>query len=189
MKRYFIYKYTFPNNKVYVGQTYERSGRYGTLWGYKTQVVGRAMLKYPNYKKEILCYCCEGLVDYIESYFIQKYQSNDPKYGYNCESGGNENKHLSEETRKKISESHKGIKYQDEIKKKMSEAHKGKHLSEETLIKKSKPVICEELNKEFFGISEAARQLGISQSSITKCCKGIYKTTGGYHWRYKEGDQ
>ena len=40
-------------------------------------------------------------------------------------------KHHSEETRKKLSEAHKGKKMSEESKKKMSAAKKGKHLSEE----------------------------------------------------------
>ena len=40
-------------------------------------------------------------------------------------------KHHSEETRQKLSESHKGKHHSEESRKKMSEAHKGKHLSEE----------------------------------------------------------
>ena len=30
------------------------------------------------------------------------------------------------------------------------------------------------------------RELGIWGSNITKCCKGGYKSTGGYIWKYKE---
>ena len=50
----------------------------------------------------------------------------------------------------------------------------------------SVPVYCEELNREFYGAHEAARQLGLNQTNITQCCKGNQKTTGGYHFRYKE---
>lgn len=50
----------------------------------------------------------------------------------------------------------------------------------------SKPVFCVELNKTFDGARIAARELGLDQSHITKCCKGKQKTTGGYHWRYQE---
>ena len=44
----------------------------------------------------------------------------------------NKGKKLSEETKKKLSETHKGKKLSEEARKKMSEAHKGKHHSEET---------------------------------------------------------
>ena len=52
--------------------------------------------------------------------------------------------------------------------------------------KLSKPVYCEELDRVFDGARQAARELGLHNSGIISCCKGKYKTTGGYHWRYAE---
>ena len=49
-----------------------------------------------------------------------------------------------------------------------------------------KPVYCEELNKTFDGVHAAARELGLDNSNIIKCCKRTRKTCGGYHWRYQE---
>ena len=49
------------------------------------------------------------------------------------------------------------------------------------------PVYCFELDKTFYGAMEAARELGLNNSSISKACKGKQKTTGGYHWCYKTG--
>lgn len=44
-------------------------------------------------------------------------------------------------------------------------------------------------SKQFYGISECARQLGLFQSNITKVLKGKYKQTGGYTFKYlNEGD-
>ena len=48
----------------------------------------------------------------------------------------------------------------------------------------SKPVRCIELNTIFPSIAEAARCLNIDSSSITKVCRGKYKTCGGDHWEY-----
>ena len=53
--------------------------------------------------------------------------------------------------------------------------------------KHSIPVYCFELDKTFYGAMEAGRELGIDNSSISKCCKGQLKTAGGYHWRFKTG--
>ena len=39
--------------------------------------------------------------------------------------------------------------------------------------------------KEWPSLSEACRQLGISQSNICHCLKGSYKSAGGFVWRYK----
>ena len=49
----------------------------------------------------------------------------------------------------------------------------------------SKPVFCVELNKTFDGVRAAARELGLDQSRIGKCCTGKQKTTGGFHFRYQ----
>ena len=35
------------------------------------------------------------------------------------------------------------------------------------------------------GIREAERYTGIPHSNISNCCKGIYKTAGGYKWKMK----
>ena len=43
------------------------------------------------------------------------------------------------------------------------------------------------LIKEWPSLSEAYRQLEISQSSICKCLKGHRKSAGGYIWRYAHG--
>ena len=56
--------------------------------------------------------------------------------------------------------------------------------------KLSKPVIG--INKvsglilEFPSAREAERMTGINNSSITKCCKGKRKSTGGYVWYYAD---
>ena len=51
---------------------------------------------------------------------------------------------------------------------------------------RSKPVYCVELDQVFDGANEAARELGLYQGNITRCCQGSYKTTGGYHFKYAE---
>ena len=42
-----------------------------------------------------------------------------------------------------------------------------------------------ELLKTFPSTMEAERVTGISRSHISKCCKGKYKSTGGYIWKYQ----
>lgn len=49
---------------------------------------------------------------------------------------------------------------------------------------KSRKVICVETNIIYPSSMEAQRQTGISQSNIISCCKGKYKSAGGYHWKY-----
>lgn len=49
---------------------------------------------------------------------------------------------------------------------------------------RKKPVLCIELNKEFDSATDAAIQLNLHKTHISKCCLGQQKTTGGYHWRF-----
>lgn len=58
------------------------------------------------------------------------------------------------------------------------QAHLGK------LNTNSKPVICVETNQFFWSMGEAKRVTGCDDTTITRCCRGIKKTCGGYHWRY-----
>ncbi len=161
---YFIYKYTFPNGKVYIGQTYKGSGRYGTTWGYKTQLVYRAMLKYKDFEKEILEYCDENNVDERESFYIKEYDSMNPEKGYNRDTGGNENKVFSAETRKLISEAHDG-----------------------------QPILQFDLEgnllAEWEYIQLAAEALELDSTNISACLHGKTGQCGGYQWKFKDDPQ
>lgn len=51
----------------------------------------------------------------------------------------------------------------------------------------SKPVYCVELDRVWASQRKAALELGLDCKNISKCCLGIYKTSGGYHWRFYNG--
>lgn len=109
---------------------------------------------------------------------------------------------MTEETRKKMSDSHKGKKHSEETKRKIGDAQRGekshmygKHQSEEwkmkILLSHRKPV--EQWSKDgttliarYESIAEAARQTGVDAGNISRCCLGKYKTAGGYRWRYSK---
>lgn len=108
-------------------------------------------------------------------------------------------KHLPEETKQKIREAQKGEKSHnwgkqrtDEEKQKISQRLKGHPVSKETREKISKahsmPVRCIETGIVYYGISEAARQLGGSSGNLVAHLKGRQKTFCGYHWEYVEGE-
>ena len=59
----------------------------------------------------------------------------------------------------------------------------GKH-NEKVSKSHCKKVYCVELDKVFDSANQAATKLNLFDSNIAKCCKGKYKTTGGYHWKY-----
>ena len=55
--------------------------------------------------------------------------------------------------------------------------------------KGNKTVLQYDLNgvfiEEYISIAQAKRETGVSNSVISKCCKGEYKTAGSYIWKYK----
>lgn len=148
---YCVYVHTSPNGKKYVGQTgtnpKNRWGKDGNKYLFKknnkyTQpAFAHAILKYGwnNFDHEIIANnLTKEEADNFEKLLIKKLNTMNPKYGYNCTEGGGGCR-PSEETRMKMSESHKGMKRTEETKKKISESLKeennylyGKHLDEET---------------------------------------------------------
>lgn len=82
----------------------------------------------------------------------------------------------------------KGIHLSEEHKKKISESKKGKKLTEEHKKKLSKPVnqytMDGTLLATYPSIIEAERVTGVCNGHIGKCCKGIYKQSGGFIWKY-----
>ena len=143
---YKIYKYTFPNGKIYVGKTKtnieQRAGSNGCRYGDNT-LVGRAIRKYGwiNVKKEILLdNLSESEANKKEREIIRELDANNRLCGYNLTKGGDGgtvvHRVVSKETREKIgrknSVSLKGRKLPDEVKAKISKANMGHEVSEET---------------------------------------------------------
>lgn len=84
-------------------------------------------------------------LDSKEDYYITLLDTMNSKKGYNKKSGGTNGNVLSEESRRKLSKSllgnipwNKGKHLSDEHRRKVSESHKGMHPSKETCIKMSK---------------------------------------------------
>ena len=50
----------------------------------------------------------------------------------------------------------------------------------------TRKVYCVELDKTFDSQTIAAKEIGVSPSRISECCRGITKTSGGYHWQFVE---
>ena len=80
-------------------------------------------------------------------------------------------KKLPEETKRKLSESLSG----------KNNPMYGKYGSNNP---NAKNVYCVELNKTWKCIKECAEELGLHDSNITMCCKGVIKTTGKMHFKY-----
>lgn len=141
-------------------------------------------------------------LDWFEQFYIRKYNSY--KNGYNLTKGGGgcrgykmsetnikllreryKNSGLSkyahkkgdvvsEETRKKISNTMKGKPKTIEHKTKVAEAN----------AKYKKPIFCVENNTIYASVYDAAKELNLQFGNIWSVCNGRRKTTGGYHFKY-----
>lgn len=100
----------------------------------------------------------------------------------------------STNTKRKMSESHKGRYFSDEVRRKISESLKGKVVSRSTRLKMSRPVkmirICDGCEMTFQSLRDAEIWLRdnnfplASQANITRCCRGRRKSTYGARWEY-----
>lgn len=124
------------NGKTYVGQ--RKSSKECHLDSYmgSGKLLKKAKQKYgiENFEKFLIQYCySKEETDKAERFWIAEYRCRG-KAEYNIANGGEgaSGVHHSEETRRKISEVHKGKKVSEETRRKMSEAAKGRVFSEET---------------------------------------------------------
>ena len=183
---YCVYKHTSPSEKVYIGITSNSiNRRWQNGCGYKRQgYFYRAIEKYgwDNFRHEILFKnLTKEEAEQKEVELIEYYKSNQREYGYNIATGGlvNSGYSLSEETKRKISNAHKGKKLSEEQREKMRVPHK---LNDA----KSKPVLCIETNTVYKSSMDAQRMTGIDNSKINAVCnhKPHRKTAGGFHWEF-----
>ena len=119
--RHCIYKLTFPNEKVYVGQTKNFKKR---MQQHKNKAFNKKSDGYNNYlycairkygwdniKKEEVFSCNENLVDLFETEYIKFCKSTQKKFGYNLDSGGSVNKIMSKSSRLKMRNKKLGTKW------------------------------------------------------------------------------
>lgn len=204
------------NHKKYIGQScniYSRwyNHKYCLINGiHENQYLQNAWNKYgqDNFKFYILILCDEKDIDFNEVYYISKYKTTDRNFGYNLDSGGNKNKHHSEETKLKISNSNKGKIKSEETIKKISQNRKGKMVGENhpfygrklpvDLVEKlrqcamlrcgdkawqAKMVICINNNEIFKTIKEAGEKYskyGCDENNIGKCCRNERRYCGKF---------
>ena len=174
-----IYRFTFPNGKVYIGQTINPVARKNQHLNEKTGARNvafwRAFKKYGSYQYDVLESInddtkeglCERL-NALEQQYISEYNSTNPQFGYNLTSGG------------------KVFVVNDEGRKHMSEARTDKL-----------PVLQYDLNGDFVAEYEstiaAAKAIGSRAGSVWSCCLGIAtgkrakkaQVVKGYTFRFK----
>lgn len=213
-KKYFGITCRKPEHRWNNGKGYAHSAHFQSAIDKYGWDAFRHEILYTGLTKEKACE--------IEAELIAKHKTNNRDFGYNSSVGGElsalgyrwdeprfgkENpmygKKQTEETRRKISSSHKGILHTEETKKKLSEIRKGNKLSDEHKRKlseanKGKPgahkkaVICIETGIEYESVCEASRVTGIDRSAINLNALGKKYPSAGklpdgtkLHWKYK----
>lgn len=168
-KLFTVYLHISPSWKYYVGITSAKNvenrwGKNGN--GYKTQYFKRAIDKY-GWDKFIHIIVRNNLnkedATNLEKLLIEQLKSNESTYGYNISNGGEATFlgfHHTEENKSKIAQ-----RFAEEV---------------------DQYNLNGELIKSWKSMRDVERELNISASSIAKCCKGIYKTSKGFVWRYNK---
>lgn len=134
MNNYLIYKFTSPSGKSYIGQTNRLKRRIVEHQSIRSECSGlsRAIQKYgwDNFIIEIIA---DNLsledANILEVYYINEHNTLSP-YGYNLKNGGL-NYSILPETKLKMSQSHKGIKFTDDHKQNISNSLKGRIFTDE----------------------------------------------------------
>lgn len=179
----YIYKLTNKlNNKVYIGQTLKDLNK--RLLAHKNSPnfkhtkdypIARAIKKYgwDNFDKELIDIASSvEELNQKELGYIQKYNSLiEGGWGYNVKGGGDSIGSHSEETKRKIGESQKGV---------LNHAY-GKTGK---LSPTSKPIICLTNNQIYESAMECSKILDLNFSHISAVCRGTRGSTGGLVFRW-----
>ena len=223
-----VYEHITPSGKRYIGITSKKpEKRWSNGRGYRKETpFGKAIEKYKweNIQHNILFNdLTEKEAKWLENYLICYYWTfvgfKDSK-GYNCTLGGegtlghivNEEARTrmseerkgkpgrphTEEEKRKISESHKGIHPTKEARTRMSEAQKGKHHTPETRKKMSEAHKGKHNSKEHNRkISESKKgdknyiygkhHTPETRKKMSEVKKGITSNTKGKHWKLIDG--
>lgn len=163
-----------------------------------------------NFSYNIIEECESVNLNDREKYWVSYLDSSNPLYGYNKTKGG-DGLIATNEIKAKISKSLIGKKHSIERRLNQSISHKGKKLSEKTKLNQSisqrkrysknceidKLRIAMSKNSilqldnggniigEFLSIREAERETGVHSSTISRVCRNLRKSAGGFIWKFK----
>lgn len=176
--KYYVYMHVSPSGKRYIGITQNYLKRWRNGLGYwNNKYFYNAIQKYgwDNFEHIIIA---ENLTlhdaEKMEIELIAKYKTTDGAFGYNHAKGGKVNRgyKLSEETRKKLSESHRGL----------TSGFKGKSLSKE-----QKEKISNLLKGKYTGENSywyGKHRSEETKEKIKKANLGISRNVGGENYWY-----
>lgn len=185
-RNYCVYIHTTPSGKVYIGITGQDPiirWHYGN--GYRhNDYFFKAIQKYgwENIKHEILFTdLIKEEAEQKEIELIKQYKSNERKFGYNIESGGNATGKISEQSKEKMRIAKLGKKLSEETKRKLSVIRKGRKLSQYNLQRLIESHLHKKLSEETKRkISEAHKGKKANENSIMKMREARRKEVGQY---------
>ncbi len=125
---------------------------------------------------------CPAMPDEVKRKLSNALMGNKNGLGHPCTEGkkkkisdAQKGRRFTAEHRAAISAAKLGVPHEspsDETKKKISDSHK------------KKPVYCVDLDIVYPSIQECARQLGIGATTVCACCKGRVRSAGGHRFEY-----
>lgn len=187
MENYTVYIHIAPNLKCYIGITCQKLNR---RWhggsGYKDQPkFYNAIKKYGwdnFYHGVLLTNLSADMASHMEQYLIELFDT--VNNGYNQTTGGITgcSRKVSDETKRKISESLTGRSLSSDCRQKVLEQLSINRLN------RQRGVYCCETGETFKSIKEAAIKHNLDAGHISQCCQGKRKTVGKLHWKYWEVD-
>lgn len=193
-------------NQLYIGQSVNIERRWGehcNLKDMKYSYIERAIKKYgvKNFSLEVIEKVNDvSFLNEREQYWIRFYNTYKDKNHYNLTPGGDFNpmllpdvvdklrgRHLSDETKNKISIAHMGKKLSPEHRKKISEGNKGKTFSKETCNKISQS------KKGYHHTDKTKKKIsksrtGIKMSHESNLINSKSKNTSGFYRVFKHKD-
>ena len=163
---YTVYRhYNRLTNKSYIGMTsQEPKRRWNNGWGYKNNSKMWNDIQNSDWNKDWEHSIIGNFEDKqealnVEEMFIRLFNSTND--GYNASAYSSHSCKHTEESKKKISEAMR-------VNRILQFSKEGEFIA------------------EYPSLVEAERQTGCNRGNICLCCKGKYKTCGGFIWKYKE---
>lgn len=183
---YKVYKYTFPDGKIYIGVT-KNTIQYRKDCGYQhNKPLTNAIRKvgFRNICVDVLFETEDQMLAFEkEKILIEEQNARNPKFGYNISAGGKntfEGLHHTEEHKQKMSNLYKGKNWSNDAIKNMRESHK----------KERKPVCSVSddgaIIHTYKSLGEAAEDVGGFKSNISRACMNQNKKYKNVYWKRVE---
>ena len=181
LMHYSVYQLIFPDDhKMYVGSTGEPlEKRWANGYGYRENPELYEAILRVGWENVIKIRCIENILETsakaFEAFLIEENDTTNPARGYNKSKSG-EREHgwkRSEESMANARAANKGIR--------RTQAQKEQYKKCKADI--SYPVWCEETQTLYLSLREAARQLGIPKTTLTRYLKAGREECRGFHFR------